>query len=86
MVGAWATQRAEWIALMAKNGFPGADPTNLNSPGGPMQTPANVISNPGKAVEAPNAETSLVKNVAGSVTGRMQGTSVVFDLSSPKTP
>ena len=51
-----------------------------------MQTPTNVISNPGKAVEAPNAETSLVKNVDGSVTGRMQGTSVVFDLPSPKTP
>jgi hypothetical protein len=85
--GAWATQRAEWIALMAKNGFPGADPTNLNSLGAPERNiPTNVISNPGKAVEAPNAETSLVKNADGSVVGRMTGTSVVFNLPSPKTP
>jgi hypothetical protein len=83
MVGAWATQRAEWIALMAKNGFPGADPKNLNGLGGPMQSPTNIISNPGKAVEAPNAETSLVKNSDGSVVGRMTGTSVVFNLPSP---
>lgn len=81
MVGAWATQRAEWIALMATNGFPGADPTNLNSLGAPERNiPTNVISNPGKAVEPPNAETSLVKNADGSVTGRMTGTSVVFNL------
>ena len=36
--GAWATQRAEWIALMAKREFPNADPTNLKSLGAPMQT------------------------------------------------
>jgi hypothetical protein len=71
---------------MAKNGFPGADPKNLNGLGGPMQSPTNVIANPGKAVEAPNAETSLVKNSDGSVVGRMTGTSVVFNLPSPKTP
>ena len=82
MVGAWATQRAESIAAMAKRGFLNADPTNLNSLGGPMQSPTNVISNPGKAVEAPNAETSLVKNSDGSVVGRMAGTSVVFNLPS----
>jgi hypothetical protein len=50
-----------------------------------MPTPTNVISNPGKAVEAPNAETSLVKNADGSVVGRMTGSSVVFNLPSPKT-
>ena len=87
MVGAWATQRAEWIAAMAKRGFPNADPTNLNSLGAPERNiPTNVISNPGKAVEAPNAETSLVKNADGSVVGRMTGTSAVFNLPSPKTP
>lgn len=86
MVGAMQTQRQEWIAAMAKRGFPNADPTNLNSLGAPMPTPTNVISNPGKAVEAPNAETSLVKNADGSVVGRMTGTSVVFNLPSPKTP
>jgi hypothetical protein len=80
--GAWATQRAEWIAAMAKRGFPNADPTNLNSLGAPMPTPTNVISNSGKAVEAPNAETPLVRNSDGSVRGRMAGTSVVFNLPS----
>jgi hypothetical protein len=80
MVGAWATQRAEWTAAMAKRGFLNADPTNLNSLGGPMQSPTNVISNPGKAVEAPNAETLLVKNSDGSVRGKLPGTSVVFNL------
>jgi len=85
LVGAMATQRAEWIALMVKRGFPSADPTNLNSLGGPTQSPTNVISNPGKAVEAPNAETRLVKNSDGSVTGRMAGTSLVFNLAFPKT-
>jgi hypothetical protein len=78
--GAWATQRAEWIALMAKNGFPGADPTNLNSLGAPMPTPTNVISNPGKAVEAPNAETPIAKNLDGSLRGRIPATTVVVNL------
>jgi hypothetical protein len=80
--GAWATQRAEWIAAMAKRGFLNADPTNLNSLGAPMPTLTNVYANPGKAVEAPNAETPLVKNSDGSVRGRMAGTSVVFNLPS----
>lgn len=78
--GAWATQRAEWIALMAKNGFPGADPTNLNSLGGPMQTPTNVIANPGTAVEAPNAETFLTKDLNGNLRGRIPGTNIVVNL------
>jgi hypothetical protein len=51
MVGAWATQRAEWIAAMAKRGFPNADPTNLNSLGGLMQSPTNVYANPGKRLK-----------------------------------
>ena len=76
MVGAWATQRAEWIAAMAKRGFP----INLNSLGAPMPTPTNVISNPGKAVEAPNAETPLAKNSDGSLRGRIPGTTVVVNL------
>jgi hypothetical protein len=80
MVGAWATQRAEWIAAMAKRGFPGADPTNLNSLGGPMQTPTNRYANPGTAVEAPNAETRLTKDLNGNLRGRIPGTTVVVNL------
>ena len=81
MVGAWATQRAEWIARMAKNGFPGADPTNQNSLGAPERNiPTNVYANPGKAVEAPNAETPLAKNLDGSLRGRIPGTTVVVNL------
>jgi hypothetical protein len=78
--GAWTTQRAEWIALMAKREFPNADPTNLKSLGAPMQTPTNVISNPGKAVEAPNAEIPLTKTLDGSLRGRIPGTTVVVNL------
>jgi hypothetical protein len=79
------TQRAEWVAAMVKRGL---DPNNTGSMlGAPERNiPTNVISNPGKAVEAPNAETSLVKSADGSVVGRMTGTSVVFNLPSPKTP
>jgi hypothetical protein len=66
MVGAWATQRAEWIAAMAKRGFPNADPTNLNLLGFKPPAPINVIANPGKGVEPPNAETPLVKNSAAA--------------------
>ena len=80
MVGAWATQRAEWIAAMAKPGFLNADPTNLNSLGGPMPTPTNVYANPGKAVEAPNAETRLTKDLNGNLRGRIPGTTVVVNL------
>jgi hypothetical protein len=60
MVGAMATQRAEWVALVTKRGF---DPNNYRSQlGAPERNiPTNVISNPGKAVEPPNAETSLVR-------------------------
>jgi hypothetical protein len=77
--GAWATQYAEWAALVRARGF---DPNNYSSMmGAPERNiPTNVISNPGKAVEAPNAETPLVKNSDGSVRGRMAGTSVVFNL------
>jgi hypothetical protein len=82
MVGAMATQRAEWIAAMAKRGFLNADPTNLDSLGAPMPTPTNVYANPGKAVETPNAETPLVKSSDGRVRRRMAGTSVVFNLPS----
>jgi hypothetical protein len=83
---AWlnAVQQAEWAALVRSRGF---DPNNYSSMmGAPERNiPTNVISNPGKAVEAPNAETSLVKNADGSVVGRMAGSSVVFNLPSPKT-
>ena len=74
MVGAWATRQAEWRAAWIKAGL---DPNNTGSMlGAPERNiPTNVIANPGKGVEAPNAETSLVKNADGSVTGRMQGTS-----------
>jgi hypothetical protein len=78
--GAWATQQAEWKALMAKNGFPNADITNQNSLGAPMPTSTNVIANPGKGVEPANAETPLAHNPDGSITGRMAGTSVVVNL------
>jgi hypothetical protein len=83
--GAWATQRAEWIALMAKNEFPGADPTNLNGLGAPERNiPTNVVANPGLPVEAANAKTPLVvtKNPDGSTksaNGKISNTSVVFN-------
>jgi len=77
--GAWATQQAEWRAAWIKAGL---DPNNTGSIMGTPEKniPTNVIANPGLPVEAPNAETSLVKNADGSVVGRMQGTSVVFNL------
>ena len=79
--GAWATQIAEWKALMIKNGFPNPDINNQNGLGAPERNiPTNVISNPGKAVEAPNAETPLAHNPDGSITGKMAGTSVVVNL------
>jgi hypothetical protein len=68
---------------MAKRGFPNADPTNLNLLGFKPRAPINVITNPGKGVEAPNVETPLVKGTDGSVTGRMQGTNVAFNLPPP---
>jgi len=72
------TQRSEWVAAMVKRGL---DPNNTNSMlGAQGPTPTNVYANPGKAVEAPNAETPLVKNADGSVRGRMANTSVVFNL------
>jgi hypothetical protein len=80
MVGAMATQRAEWVALMAARGFPNADPTNQNSLGAPISAPKSVIANPGLGVEAPNAETPITHNQDGSITGRIQGTSVVCNL------
>jgi hypothetical protein len=77
----WDVQQAEWAALVRSRGF---DPNQLlagSLMGAPEKNiPTNVISNPGKAVEPPNAETSLVKNADGSITGRMAGTSVVFNL------
>jgi hypothetical protein len=78
--GAWETQKKEWVAAMAARGYQNADINNQNSLGAPMPIPTNVYANPGKAVEAPNAETPLVKNPDGSVRGRMAGTSVVFNL------
>lgn len=74
MVGAWATQRAEWIAAMAKRGFPNADPTNLNSLGAPISVPQPIF-NQVAPVPAP-----LVKNPDGSITGRIANTSVVCNL------
>jgi hypothetical protein len=81
----WDVQHAEWAALVRARGF---DPNNYGSMmGAPEKNiPTNVIANPGLPVEAPNAETSLVKNADGSVVGRMAGTSIIFNLPSPKTP
>src|ERR1700686_3083048 len=83
--GAWATQIAEWKALMAARGFPNADPNNVGSlMGAPEKNiPTNVYANPGKGVEPPNAETPIVKNPDGSVRGRLANTSVVVNLPSP---
>jgi hypothetical protein len=79
-----AVQAAEWKALMAARGYPGADITNQNLLGKPISAPQSIIANPGLPVEAPNAETPLVKNADGSITGKMQGSSVVFNLPTPK--
>jgi hypothetical protein len=82
--GAWETQKKEWVALMAARGYPNADITNQNSLGKPISAPMSVIANPGLPVEPPNAETPLAHNPDGSVTGRMAGSSVVFNLPTPK--
>jgi hypothetical protein len=84
MVGAWATQRQEWIAAMAKRGFPNADPTNLNLLGFKPPAPINVIANPGTGVQPINAGKPLVttKNPDGSTAsanGSIAGTAVVFN-------
>jgi hypothetical protein len=42
--------------------------------------PVFVVSNPGKGVEAPNAEIPFTKNADGSSSGRIPGTSVVVNL------
>ena len=42
--------------------------------------PSSVYANPGKGVEAPNAEIPVTTNSDGSVTGRIPGTSVVVNL------
>ena len=65
---------------MAARGYANADINNQNLLGKPISAPQSVIANPGLPVEPPNAETSLVKNSDGSVRGRLQGTSVVFNL------
>jgi hypothetical protein len=84
MVGAWATQRQEWIAAMAKRGFPNADPSNLNSLGAPMPAPTNVYKNPGVGMQAINAGKAIVttKNHDGStasVNGTVPGSTVVIN-------
>jgi len=78
--GAWATQIAEWKALMAARGFPNADITNQNLLGKPISAPQSVIANPGLPVEPPNAETPIAHNSDGSITGRIANTSVVCNL------
>ena len=77
--GAWATQRAEWAALVRARGF---DPNNYSSQlGAPERNiPTNVYANPGKAVETPNAETPLTKDLNGNLRGRIPGTTVVVNL------
>jgi hypothetical protein len=81
--GAWATQKAEWVAQMAARGYPNADINNQNLLGKPISAPQSIIANPGLGVEAPNAETPLVKNPDGSVRGRLANTSVVLNLPAP---
>jgi hypothetical protein len=78
--GAWETQKKEWVALMAARGYPNADITNQNLLGKPISAPMSVIANPGLPVEPPNASSPLAHNPDGSVTGRIQGTSVVCNL------
>jgi hypothetical protein len=76
--GAWATQIAEWKALMAKNGFPNADITQQNLLGKPIAVPQPIFN------QAAPTPSPLVKNPDGSITGQMQGSSVVFNLPTPK--
>jgi hypothetical protein len=70
------TQYQEYLAALKLRGL-GPQTSML---GAPISAPTSVIANPGKGVEADNAETPLVKNPDGSVRGRMAGTSVVFNL------
>jgi len=42
--------------------------------------PTSVYANPGKGVEAPNAEIPVTRNSDGSVAGRIPNTSVVVNL------
>jgi hypothetical protein len=75
--GAWATQRAEWIAAMAKRGFPNADITNQNSLGAPIQVPKPIFN----AVEPVPAPITTTKNSDGSTAtanGSIAGTSITF--------
>jgi hypothetical protein len=81
--GAWETQKKEWVALMAKNGFPNADINNQNLLGKPISAPMSIIANPGLGVEPPNAETPITHNQDGSVRGRLANTSVVVNLPPP---
>jgi hypothetical protein len=75
----WDVQYAEWAALVRARGFdPNNYPTQMGAP--EKNAPTNVIANPGLGVEAPNAETPLVKNADGSITGKMAGTSIVVNL------
>jgi hypothetical protein len=70
------TQFKEYLAILSARGL-GPQTSML---GAPILAPQSVIANPGKGVEADNAETPLVRNSDGSVRGRMAGTSVVFNL------
>ena len=42
--------------------------------------PTFVVSNPGNAVEAPNAEVPIAKNSDGSIRGKVPGTNIVVNL------
>jgi hypothetical protein len=83
--GIQAAQLQDWQAQMALRGYPpNVQPSDIKtSVGAPVPTPTNVIANPGKAVEPPNAQVPLMKKSDGSVAGRLQGTSVVFNLPAP---
>jgi hypothetical protein len=74
------TQYQEYLAALNLRGLSLASQASIL--GAPISAPQSVIANPGKGVEADNAETPLVKNSDGSVRGRMAGTSVVFNLPS----
>jgi hypothetical protein len=77
--GAWDTQKKEWIALMAKNGFPNADITNQNLLGKPIAVPQPIF-NQTEPTPSPIVTTKNPDGSTASANGQIPNTSVVCNL------